>query len=156
VEETVCPGVFVESPSSDSYYLLSHRPAITGSELVAGSARQELDTTTGEPIVVLRFTAAGAELFARLTDALAGRGRRLGEAVDPFQSFQHVALVVDGRIVSWPSIDWQAYPNGISGDHGIQISGIRSLQEARDLALSLQTGALPVELEVVPASSRSG
>ena len=37
------------------------------------------------------------------------------------------------------------YPGGISGSNGAQITGIGDVQEAKNLALVLQTGALPVE-----------
>ena len=52
--------------------------------------------------------------------------------------------MLDREIKSWPSIDWEQYPNGISGSNGAQITGIGDIQEAKDLALVLQTGALPV------------
>ena len=53
--------------------------------------------------------------------------------------------MLDREIKSWPSIDWEQYPGGISGSNGAQITGIGDVQEAKNLALVLQTGALPVE-----------
>ena len=53
--------------------------------------------------------------------------------------------MLDREIRSWPSIDWQQYPGGISGSNGAQISGSFTVGEAKDLALVLQTGALPVK-----------
>ena len=52
--------------------------------------------------------------------------------------------MLDREIKSWPSIDWDQYPNGISGTNGAQITGIGDITEAKNLALVLQTGALPV------------
>jgi hypothetical protein len=153
----VCPGVGVENPSTDAYYLAEAEPALRGKDVLPGSPRQERDPLTGEPIVVLGFTKEGAARFTRLTASVADRGRRLSDRVqDPFESFQHVAVVVDGRIASWPTIDWQQYPHGIDGANGLQIAGIGSVAEARALALALRTGELPVELEVVSEPPRSG
>ena len=45
--------------------------------------------------------------------------------------------MLDREIKSWPSIDWEQYPNGIAGTNGVQITGIGDLQEAKDLALVL-------------------
>ena len=52
--------------------------------------------------------------------------------------------MLDREIKSWPSIDWEQYPNGIGGTNGAQITGIGDITEAKNLALVLQTGALPV------------
>jgi SecD/SecF fusion protein len=62
---------------------------------------------------------------------------------------QHFAIVLDREIKSWPSIDWEQYPGGISGSNGAQITGLGDLGEAKDLALVLQTGALPVEFRTL-------
>ena len=55
--------------------------------------------------------------------------------------------MLDRQIKSWPSIDFEQYPNGIGGSNGAQITGIGSLTEAKDLALVLQSGALPGHLQ---------
>src|SRR5207244_4493032 len=41
------------------------------------------------------------------------------------------------------------YPNGISGSNGAQITGLGSFGEAKNLALVLQTGALPVNFKQI-------
>ena len=45
--------------------------------------------------------------------------------------------------MSAPTIDFTQDPNGIPGNNGAQITGIGNVNEAKDLALVLQTGALP-------------
>ena len=61
---------------------------------------------------------------------------------------QHFAIVLDGEIQSTPYIDYKRNPDGIPGDNGAQIDmGGGGLGEAKDLALVLQTGALPVKFE---------
>ena len=157
IGEVVCPGVNEASPRSDSYYLVKHDPPtvpeLDGGDLELEGTRHEFDTTTGEPIVVIQFTDEGAKRFGEITNREADRGRlvfNLTGGTDPINTYQHFAIVLDREIKSWPSIDWQQYPNGISGSNGVQITGIGDLQESKDLALVLQAGALPVRFEVVP------
>jgi preprotein translocase subunit SecD len=154
IGEIVCPGVDAVNPTRDYFYLVRYDPPATpeldGGDLQLQGTRQDVDTITGEPIVIIRFADRGAERFAGITHDLAVRGKQAsltlggGERVT-----HHFAIVLDREIKSWPSIDWQQYPNGISGTNGAQITGIGDLQEAKDLALVLQTGALPVRFEVV-------
>ncbi len=76
-----------------------------------------------------------------------GRSRRaeLGSA-QPL--FQHFAIVLDGEIRSFPYIDYTQNPDGINSPQA-QITGLSSQAEADDLALVLQTGALPLKFEQV-------
>ena len=160
IGEIVCPGVGVELPTTDSYYLFRHDPPRTpeldGGDLQLDGTRQDFDTTTDEPIVTMQFTDDGAEKFAEVTRQEAQRGKALfnlaGGTVDAANTFQHFAIVLDREIKSWPSIDWQQYPSGIQGSNGAQITGIGDLEEAKDLAVVLQTGALPVRFEHVSTS----
>jgi SecD/SecF fusion protein len=71
------------------------------------------------------------------------RGRALGP-------LQHLAIVLDDELRSFPSIDYQQYPDGIDpSGGGAQITGLFSKDDAKNLALVLQTGALPVDFVVV-------
>ena len=63
--------------------------------------------------------------------------------------------MLDRQIKSWPSIDFEQYPNGIGGTNGAQITGIGSLTEAKDLALVLQSGALPVTFKTLETTAIS-
>jgi SecD/SecF fusion protein len=93
--------------------------------------------------VTLQFTGAGNRAFHDITRDEAFRGRTLG--VD-----QHFAIVLDDELRSTPSIDFRRYPDGIDPTGGgAEINGLRSTGEARDLAVVLQTGALPIEFETV-------
>ena len=76
--------------------------------------------------VSFQFNSEGAQLFGDLTERLVGR---------------QLAIVLDRRVESAPNVE-----SAITGGEG-QITGGFGEQEARDLALVLQTGALPVELE---------
>jgi SecD/SecF fusion protein len=150
VGEVVCPGVQEANPTSNYYYLFRHTPPtvpeMTGSDLKLSGTRQDFDTTTQQPIVTMEFTKAGAKKFAEITRLEAQRGKLLSNTVGQGEKItQHFAIVLDREIKSWPSIDWEEYPGGISGSNGAQITGIGDVNEAKNLALVLQTGALPVE-----------
>ena len=157
VGEVVCPGVHVENPGHDSYYLVEHDPPrvpeLDAGDLQRDGTRQDFDTLTGEPVVLIQFTGEGGERFGEITNRAADRGRERYDQAPagwgPIDMFQHFAIVLDREIKSWPSIDFEQYPDGIGGSNGVQITGIADLQEAKDLALVLRTGALPVRLEVV-------
>jgi SecD/SecF fusion protein len=160
----VCPGVQVENPTTTSYYLFKFRPNATelrdrfpqmaGGDLRLQGTRQDFDPQTGGPIVLMSFTDKGADKFEEITRIEAQRGQRFfnlvgGGTGDPDNFNQNFAIVLDREIRSFPSIDFQQYPNGIGGSGGAQITGLAGVQEAKDLALVLQTGALPVEFHTL-------
>jgi SecD/SecF fusion protein len=169
VGEVVCPGVGVENPKQNFYYLFRYDPnnadpskvvpEMTGADLKLAGTRQDFDTTTGEPIVTMQFTGEGGDKFGEITNREADRGRLrsniTGGQGNPQDSFQHFAIVLDRQIKSWPSIDFEQYPNGIGGSNGAQITGIGSLTEAKDLALVLQSGALPVTFKTLETTAIS-
>jgi SecD/SecF fusion protein len=162
--EFVCPGVAQTKPTTTSWYLMRYTPPavpeMTGEDLKLSGTRQDFDTRTGEPIVLMDFTDKGANTFEEITRAIAQRGKLLYNTVgggqgDPGAFLQHFAIVLDREIKSWPTIDFQEYPGGISGSNGAQISGLASVGEAKDLALVLQTGALPVEFRTLDQTAIS-
>ena len=145
---TLCPGVGTTT-APRYYYLFKHTPPtipeMTGSDLNLSGTRQDFDTQTNQPIVLLSFTGHGKKKFEQITRAEAVRGKLLTNTVGNGQQiFQHFAIVLDNEIKSWPQIDWTQYPDGISGSGGAQITGSFTVGEAKNLALVLQTGALPV------------
>jgi SecD/SecF fusion protein len=148
----LCPGVGV--PNQEYYYLFKYQPdnaeepipELTGEDLNGGGTRADFDQNN-QPIVTLDFTNAGGDKFHDITRELAQRGRaqaNLNPDIPEDNFNQSFAIVLDGEIRSFPSIDFNRLPDGISGGNAI-IEGLDDLQEAQDLALVLQTGALPVE-----------
>ena len=164
IGEVVCPGVNVERPQQDFYYLIQHTPnaadpedvvpEMTGADLNLDGTQADFDTTTGQPIVLMQFTNAGEDKFGEITAEVARRGKRFSGLIGQDVN-HHFAIVLDGQIKSWPTIDWREYPNGIQGSNGAQITGIGDIQEANDLALVLQTGALPVEFRTLEQTTIS-
>ena len=164
----VCPGVNAVNPTQTFYYLFEYRPGaeedrvpqITGEDLKLDGTRQDFDPQTNEPVVTLEFTDEGGDRFHDVTRELARRGRSQAALlrVEDEQAYQHFAIVLDREIRSWPSINFNENPDGIAGGSA-QISGLDSLEEAENLALVLQTGALPytfVQLEQTTISATLG
>ena len=81
-------------------------------------------------VVSFQLTDEGTDIFSELTTRL----------VNEQPPMNQLAIVVDRRVESAPSVN-----EPITGGRG-QISGSFTEQEAKDLALTLQSGALPVEL----------
>ena len=164
IGEVVCPGVAEFEPTTTSWYLFRFTPPevpeMTGDDLVLSGTRQDFDTQTGEPIVLMDFTDSGADTFEEITRNVAQRGKLLFNSLGGGQGdyepyLQHFAIVLDREIKSWPTIDFDQYPGGITGSNGAQISGLGDVGEAKDLALVLQTGALPVEFRTLDQTAIS-
>jgi SecD/SecF fusion protein len=149
--ERYCPGIG-ENLDRDYYYLLRYQPRdketpvpeMTGEDLKLSGTRQDFDPSSGQPIVLMDFTDKGADKFHDVTKDIVDSSRfrssqGRGKVLDSF------AIVLDGRIKSAPTVDPDENPDGIPGDNGAQITGIGDVGEAKDLALVLQTGALPIE-----------
>jgi SecD/SecF fusion protein len=159
IDQRYCPGANEAEPSRTYYYLMKFDinnedepvPEMTGRDFDLDGTQSDFDTRTNEPIVSMQFTDSGGKKFHDVTRELAQRGQvvRSTTGVDDEIAFQQFAIVLDDVIQSAPVIDFNENPNGIPPGGGAQISGIGSLSEAQDLALVLQTGALPVNFVVL-------
>jgi SecD/SecF fusion protein len=144
-----CPGTDANGGTIGTtyYYLFKYDPTnpdeekripeMTGADLKSSGTQADFDPQTGQPVVRLAFTGKGNRIFQRITRTLYQRGRLWNNTPQQF------AIVLDRDIKSWPQIDPQdpSLSNGISG--GGQITNIGKYSEAKDLAIVLQTGALP-------------
>lgn len=102
---------------------------------------------SGSPDITFGFTASGDAKFQRVTAQIAHRGQlvsSLGQTL-----YQHFAIALDGRLLSVPSIDFKAYPDGIAGTFGADITGGFNAQSAKDIATELRYGPLPLQLALV-------
>lgn len=86
----------------------------------------------GRSVVSIEFDSEGSELFYNATKDNVGR---------------QIAMVLDGVVISAPRVN-----EPISGGRA-QISGNFSSDEARNLAIMLRAGALPVGVEVLENST---
>jgi preprotein translocase subunit SecD len=92
------------------------------------NAQQGNNQQTNEPIVNITFDQQGGTRFAKLTTENVGK---------PF------AIILDDKVISAPNIN-----EPIIGGQA-QISGSFTTQTANELAISLRSGALPVDLKVI-------
>ncbi len=88
----------------------------------------DFDSTTGEPIVSLKFNKEGAKLFEKITERNVGK---------------KVAIYLDNLPISMPVVREK-----ISGGEA-QITGDFSQKEAKELAERLNAGALPVKINLI-------
>jgi preprotein translocase subunit SecD len=108
-------------------------------------ATPELEQTGLSWFVSLDFSREGDRAFQQLTGELACE--QVGSPT------RQLAIVLDGRVESAPEVNADvACGQGISGGGIITVGGE---QEARDLAVVLRTGALPLQLEFAQSQSIS-
>ncbi len=118
---------FWEIPQESQQSQAQPKPTnLTGQDLQ--KAAVEFDQQTGQPVVSLAFTDEGREKFAEITKR--NVGQRVGIYLDG------IPLTVP--VVQVPITDGRAV-----------ISGNMEVKEAKQLAISLNAGALPVGLSVI-------
>jgi preprotein translocase subunit SecD len=121
----IVPG----APGSDyegSALAVKRLGGIRGDSLT--NAQQSFDPQTNEPNVQITFDSEGSARFAQLTSRNVNK---------PF------AIVLDGQVISAPNIN-----EPILGGTAV-ISGNFNVETANQLAISLRSGALPVDLTVI-------
>ncbi|PIE54188.1 MAG: protein translocase subunit SecD [Dethiosulfovibrio peptidovorans] len=121
--ETKSGGVVADDDSGRIYLL--GEVYVSGKDLKGAKATYD---NLGRPVVSLEFNDTGAKLFDAATETNVGK---------------QIAIVLDGMVVSAPVVQER-----ISGGSA-QISGSFSPEEARNLAIMLRAGALPVPVEVL-------
>lgn len=108
---------------NEKYFVATLDSPVTGGSL--SGARLTFDEF-GKPAVSFNFKGEGASKFGVLTEENIGR---------------RLAIVLDGTIKSAPTIQERITAQG-------RITGDFTTEEARDLALVLRSGALPVPVEI--------
>ncbi len=108
-------------------YVLQKDAIMDGQHLV--DAQAGLDQITNGPIVTFELDRTGGRRFGRLTQAHVG---------------DYMAILLDNRVQGQPPV----IQSRIDRRGQITLDG-RSITEARDLALTLKAGALPVPLKIV-------
>ncbi|BAQ63039.1 protein-export membrane protein SecD [Geminocystis sp. NIES-3708] len=87
--------------------------------------------------VALEFNDEGGKLFAELTKSIAGTGRTLG-------------IFLDNKLISSPGVSAEYATTGIMGGRAtISGGGGFTLEQAKELALQLEGGALPLPVKIV-------
>ncbi len=134
VKERTCTKDLAEDPGCKAYEDLAI--GLTGDDL-AGASASTLKTT-GQPVVNLQWNARGTQVFADLTRRIAGNTRK------------RIAFILDGVTITDPTV-MQPILDGTGF-----IEGNFTPQGARDFAIQLASGPLPVPLDLTgggPAAS---
>ncbi len=144
-DETAEPG----------WFALRDKPSLSGNDIT--NPEQTYAPTTNEPVVAFEFTGSGQSAFQEVTRRIAQRGQ--AQAIGPVGPEEaaalsgHFAVVLDNEVKSRPIINFAENPDGINGREGAQISGgfagPHGLEEAQELASTLQIGALPINLKLI-------
>src|SRR3954470_11108411 len=120
-------------------YTLDKKAGLTGEYIT--DARVAFDNSPGEgnrPYVQVTFNRTGADLFGRLTAANVKK---------------RMAIVLDDNVDSAPVIQSEI-PGGVCSIHMGGLKPINEiLQEAKDLALVLKSGALPAPVRILEERS---
>ncbi|MGH2398663.1 MAG: protein translocase subunit SecD [bacterium] len=124
-------GKTVNPPPPAQPITLEKKVILTGADLADANA--SFDQETGEPIVNFQFKGQGAKTFEDFTARNVGR---------------YLTIVLDNEVISSPVIR-----DRIAGGSGQISGGFRDISEARDLAVLLRGGALPVPVEVIERRS---
>ena len=98
---------------------------LTGEDLK--NAKEQMGQNK-QPLVGLEFSEEGGKKFGELTAANIGR---------------HIGIYLDGEMLTNPVVN-----EAITGGSAV-ITGQRTLEEAKDLAILLRSGALPVKVSVM-------
>jgi preprotein translocase subunit SecD len=129
----------IKNESGYRTYLLDKKAGLTGEYIT--DARVAFDNQPGEgnrPYVLLTFNGRGTELFAKLTTA---------------SVHKRMAIVLDDTVDSAPVIQTPI----TEGNCRITLGGLKPineiLDEARDLALVLRSGALPAPVRILEERS---
>ncbi len=136
--EVVLPGEPVEG-GEPALYRLGAAGAV-GADI--DDAQAVFDQTASEWSVLLSFTGEGIKRFNQLAEACFNG--------QPTCARGAVAIVLDGTVVSAPTVQ-----NASFVANEVTITGNFDEEEAKDLALVLRYGALPVQLEQESVSSVS-
>lgn len=127
-------------PDESGQLLRLDAAVLTGKDVEKATARFDAQSGAGWHVTV-EFKDAGRDRWAALTGEAACR-----PVGDPAR---RVAIVLDDRIVSSPQVDPSVRCGAGIGGGSTQINGAFDDGEARELALLVNGGALPVPVETV-------
>ncbi len=99
---------------------------LTGADLKSASV--VFDSQTGKPAISIDFTEEGGKKFEEIT------GRSIGK---------QLPIVLDSQVISAPNVEEK-----ITGGSA-QITGSFTVEEAKELSIQLNAGALPVPVNLI-------
>jgi len=139
--------LFEESPSPTgggifvAGYVVRQDPDLTGDALAQNGANVEYDQTTGKRIVSLQLTSEGGREFGDLTQEIVNESLASGEP-------GLLAIALDEDVQSAPQVETPIIGGQVSISNDGLPEGLPE-DEARQLETVLNSGALPVNMEVI-------
>src|SRR5215204_4504569 len=121
-------------------YIVHQDPDLTGDALKQNGANVEFDQNTGKRIVSLELTAEGGRKMGELTQRMVNESLTSGEPA-------RLAIALDQNIQSAPTVE-DTLGQSISISNDSLPEGLPE-DEAKQLETVLNTGALPVNMEVI-------
>jgi SecD/SecF fusion protein len=130
--------------SEDGQEALELAPAaLTGDEVTGAEAQlPQQSLGGGDWEVNIDFTSEGGTAWQEITSAAA-----CAREQQPGSPQSRIAIVLDGEIISSPQVT-AGCPEGIPGGR-TQITGDFTEKEATDLAVLIEGGALPLDVEII-------
>lgn len=120
------PTANPEATNSSIYTRLTQETGLTGKDV--NKASLTFDNQSGKPQVALSFTKQGADLFAKVTK------KNLNKPL---------AIYLDNFILSAPTVQ------SVISDGNAVITGNFTVDQAKELAISINSGALPLPIKLV-------
>ncbi len=138
----------------NAYYVLNDNPVLSGEDINnPQQGFQNEGSGSGLPDVNFGFSSHGRKVFEEVTKRIAQRGEAAQlPGITKANALQHFAIVLDEQVITSPSIDYTQFPSGIDVSNGSEITGGFTLTSAQNLADELQSGALPIKLELIAKS----
>lgn len=124
---------FIGTPAKLQFTYSDGRVIVEGDQIISAKPMQD---TTGQYVVQFKLDDQGGEAFAKATQELAA-------------SKGKILIVLDGKTISDPNVN-TIIPNG----EGV-IEGNFTAESAAELAMQIESGALPLELTAIEQRSIS-
>lgn len=142
--------IFEESPSpagEGTYvagYIVNDQPEMTGENLESANLNRD---PQGRLEVTMSFNREGASQFADLSGQIAENALASGQP-----GTGRLAIVLDEDVVSAPTVEESIVGGDVSISNDASPTGLPE-EEASELEIVLQTGALPVNMRVLSVTS---
>ena len=149
-EEGKTKIIFEESPNPQGDgtivfgYIVNEHPDLTGGALASANLDRD---QSGRLQVGMKLTREGARGFGDLTQRISDNALASGQP-----GTGQLAIVLDDDVVSAPTVDQAIYGGQVVIENQSSPTGLPE-DEARELEIVLQTGALPVNMKVLSVTS---
>lgn len=124
-------------PTDQGDYIEIAPAALQGDDITGAAAEQPENRS--DWAVTVDFSGEGSDAFGELS----------AKAACATDASNRIAIVLDGQVISSPGVQ---VPCGSRIENSTQITGDFTFEEAEDLAVLIEGGALPVPVEIISQS----